>query len=46
MDPGEVGAGMLGIFERTLKSPVHLISPFFSGKEKQAADGATPPPGP
>jgi hypothetical protein len=42
MDPGAVGAGLLGIFERTLKTPVHIVSPFFPGKEKKAADGATP----
>jgi len=42
MDPGAVGAGLLGIFERTLKTPVHVVSPFFPGKEKKAADGATP----
>ena len=46
MDPGEVGAGVLGIFERTLKSPVHIISPFFPGKEKKAAGDATPPASP
>jgi hypothetical protein len=42
MDPGAVGAGLLGIFERTLKSPVHVISPYLPGKEKTADDGATP----
>jgi hypothetical protein len=42
MDPGAVGAGLLGIFERTLKSPVHVISPYVPGKEKKADGGATP----
>jgi hypothetical protein len=42
MDPGAVGAGLLGFFERTLKSPVHVISPYLPGKEKTADDGATP----
>jgi len=46
MDPGAVGEGLLGIFERTLKTPVHVISPFFPGKEKKAADGVPPPASP
>jgi hypothetical protein len=46
MDPGAVGSGLLGIFERTLKTPVHVVSPFLPGKEKPAADVATPPAGP
>jgi hypothetical protein len=46
MEAAAVGSGLLGIAERTLKSPVHLISPFFPGKEKKADGGATPPAGP
>ncbi|HEX9190895.1 MAG TPA: AsmA-like C-terminal domain-containing protein [Candidatus Deferrimicrobiaceae bacterium] len=43
MDPGAVGAGLLGIFTRTLKTPVHVISPYLPGKEKKAAEGVPPP---
>jgi hypothetical protein len=46
MDPGAVGAGLLGIFERTLKSPVHVISPYVPGKGKEAPGGARPPANP
>jgi hypothetical protein len=45
MDPGAVGAGLLGIFERTLKSPVHVISPYLPGKEKKSEDAVPPPAG-
>jgi hypothetical protein len=45
MEAAAVGSGLLGIAERTLKSPVHLISPFFPGKEKKADGGANPPAG-
>jgi hypothetical protein len=43
MDPGAVGAGLLGILERTLKTPAHVISPYLPGKEKKP-EGAVPPP--
>jgi hypothetical protein len=38
MDPASVGRGLVGIVERTLKLPVHLISPIFPAKEKGKGD--------
>jgi uncharacterized protein YhdP len=42
MEAAHVGSSLLGIAERTLKTPVHLFSPILPGKEKKAAEGATP----
>jgi uncharacterized protein YhdP len=46
MEASAVGSGLLGIAERTLNSPVHVISPFFPGKEKKGAGSAPPPANP
>jgi uncharacterized protein YhdP len=42
MEAAYVGSALLGIAERTLRTPVHLLSPILPGKEKKAAAGAAP----
>ncbi|HEX9205451.1 MAG TPA: AsmA-like C-terminal domain-containing protein [Candidatus Deferrimicrobiaceae bacterium] len=42
METASMGSGLLDIVERTVKTPLHLISPILPGKEKKETGGATP----